>query len=143
MLDQSKVAWGDLANTINQPANQFRMLKNNIKATGMMIGKLFMPMVSAVLPYLNAMTMAIKDLVQWIGDLFGIKWDNNNIAAPDNSGWDNLEEDVNDTAGAIDKATDAQKKFNKQLMGFDELNNISKNEKDSADGNKGNGNGEN
>ena len=142
MLDQSKVAWGDLANTINQPANQFRMLKNNIKATGMMIGKLFMPMVSAVLPYLNAMTMAIKDLVQWIGDLFGIKWDNNNIAAPDNSGWDNLEEDVNDTAGAIDKATDAQKKFNKQLMGFDELNNISKNEKDSADGNKGNGNGE-
>ena len=142
MLDQSKVAWGDLANTINQPANQFRMLKNNIKATGMMIGKLFMPMVSAVLPYLNAMTMAIKDLVQWIGDLFGIKWDNNNIAAPDNSGWDNLEEDVNDTAGAIDKATDAQKKFNKQLMGFDELNNISKNEKDSADGNKENGNGE-
>ena len=137
MLDQSKVAWGDLANTINQPANQFRMLKNNIKATGMMIGKLFLPMIEAVLPYINAMTMAVKDLVQWIGDLFGIKWNNTNIAAPDDNGFDNLEEDANDASNAIDKATDSQKKFNKQLMGFDELNNISKN--DSNKDNSGNG----
>ena len=30
ILDQSKVSWGDLANTIQSPSNQIRMLTNNI-----------------------------------------------------------------------------------------------------------------
>lgn len=130
MINQSKVAWGDLANTINQPANQLRMLKNNFKQVAMMIGKLFMPIVQKVLPWLNAMAIAIKDLVQWIGDLFGIKWDNSSIKAPDSSGWDDFDDSVSDVADSIDDATDKQKKFNKQLQAFDELNNLTTSDSD-------------
>lgn len=146
MINQSKVAWGDLANTINQPANQFRMLKNNLKQISLLIGNMFMPMIQKVMPYINAMAIAVKDLIQWISDLFGLKWKNTAQALPDtgefDSSYDDLISDAEDAADATDKAADAQKKYNKQLQSFDELNNLTTtknkdkdkdNDKDGAD----------
>lgn len=128
MINQSKVAWGDLANTINQPANQFRMLKNNLKQISLLIGNMFMPIIQKVMPYINAMAIAVKDLIQWISDLFGLKWKNTAQALPDtgefDSSYDDLISDAEDAADATDKAADAQKKYNKQLQSFDELNNL-------------------
>lgn len=140
MVQQSKVSWGDLANTINQPANQFRMLKTNISQCGMMLGRLFMPMVAKVLPWLNAMTGAIKDLIQHIGDLFGIKWANSKKmnAGTDDSGYTDIADSADNAADSIDNATNKQKEFNKQLQSFDKLNNLttnkdsSKNKKDTS-----------
>ena len=127
MINQSKVAWGDLANTINQPANQFRMLQNSLKSISLIIGNMFMPMIQAVMPYINAMAIAVKDLLQWISNLFGLKWENTAQAVPDvseyDTGYDDIAESADDAADATDKATDAQKKYNKQLAKFDELNN--------------------
>nr|DAE54764.1 MAG TPA: minor tail protein [Bacteriophage sp.] len=141
MVQQSKVSWGDLANTINQPANQFRMLKTNISQCGMMLGRLFMPMVAKVLPWLNAMTGAIKDLIQHIGDLFGIKWANSKKmnAGTDDSGYTDIADSADNAADSIGNATDKQKEFNKQLQGFDKLNNLTSS-KDSGN-KKGNGSG--
>ena len=141
MVQQSKVSWGDLANTINQPANQFRMLKTNISQCGMMLGRLFMPTVAKVLPWLNAMTGAIKDLIQHIGDLFGIKWANSKKmnAGTDDSGYTDIADSADNAADSIGNATDKQKEFNKQLQGFDKLNNLTSS-KDSGK-KKGNGNG--
>lgn len=142
IVQQSKVAWGDLANTINQPANQIRMLQANIQGVSAMIGRLMIPVISAVLPYLNAMAMALKDLLQYIGDLAGIKWADSSasIASPDidTSGWDDMEDSVDGVTDSIDKAEKAQKKFNKQLQGFDKLNNLTTTKKD---GKKGSGDG--
>lgn len=130
MLQQSKVAWGDLADTINQPANQFRMLKSNIKQCGLILSRLFMPGIQKVLPWLNAMAMAVKDLMKYIGDLFGLKFDNS-LGSTD-SGTSDTYDDVSDSADnaadSINNAADAQKKFNKQLQGFDKLNNLTTNE---------------
>ena len=75
ILDQSKVAWGDLANTINSPANQLRMLKTNLKETGTVMGQLFIPVMSSVLPVLNGLSLAIKQLMVDIAELLGIKLD--------------------------------------------------------------------
>lgn len=140
IINQSKVAWGDLANTINQPANQFRMLRNNLKQISTLIGNLFMPAIQAVMPYLNAMANAVKDLIQWISDLFGLKWEHTAQAAPDmsefDSGYDDLVSDAEDAADAIDDATDAQKKFNKQLSKFDELTNYTTNKTGEKDKDK-------
>lgn len=142
MLQQSKVAWGDLADTINQPANQFRMLKSNIKQCGLMLSRLFMPVIQKVLPWLNAMAMAVKDLMKHIGDLFGLKFDSS-LGSTD-SGTSDTYDDVSDSADnaadSINNAADAQKKFNKQLQGFDKLNNLTTNEtsKSGNDSDKGN-----
>lgn len=142
MLQQSKVAWGDLADTINQPANQFRMLKSNIKQCGLMLSRLFMPVIQKVLPWLNAMAMAVKDLMKHIGDLFGLKFDNS-LGSTD-SGTSDTYDDVSDSADnaadSINNAADAQKKFNKQLQGFDKLNNLTTNETSKGDNDSDKGN---
>lgn len=138
MLQQSKVAWGDLAKTINSPANQFRMLKSNIKQCGLMLSRLFMPVIQKVLPWLNAMAMAVKDLMKHIGDLFGLKFDSS-LGSTD-SGTSDTYDDVSDSAdnatNSINDAADAQKKFNKQLQGFDKLNNLTTNETSKKDSDK-------
>ncbi len=130
MLQQSKVAWGDLAQTINQPANQFRMLKSNIKQCGLMLSRLFMPVIEKVLPWLNAMTMAVKDLMKHIGDLFGLKFKSIGGSSNDDtsSSYDDVSDSADNAADSINNAADAQKKFNKQLQGFDKLNNLTTSE---------------
>lgn len=142
MLQQSKVAWGDLADTINQPANQFRMLKSNIKQCGLMLSRMFMPGIQKVLPWLNAMAMAVKDLMKHIGDLFGLKFKSIGGSSSDDtsSSYDDVSDSANNAADSINNAADAQKKFNKQLQGFDKLNNLTTNEtsKGDNDSNKGN-----
>lgn len=130
MLQQSKVAWGDLAKTINSPANQFRMLKSNIKQCGLMLSRLFMPVIEKVLPWLNAMTMAVKDLIKHIGDLFGLKFKSIGGSSNDDtsSNYDDVSDSADNAADSINNAADAQKKFNKQLQGFDKLNNLTTSE---------------
>lgn len=146
MLQQSKVAWGDLAQTINQPANQFRMLKSNIKQCGLMLSRLFMPVIQAVLPWLNAMAMAVKDLIKHIGDLFGLKFDSigGSSSSSDAAGdYEDVSDSADKAADSVNNAADAQKKFNKQLQGFDKLNNLTTNESSKdKDKNKNNAGGD-
>lgn len=138
MLQQSKVAWGDLADTINQPANQFRMLKSNIKQCGLMLSRLFMPVIQKVLPWLNAMAMAVKDLMKYIGDLFGLKFDSSlgSTGSDTSDTYDDVSDSADNAADSINDAADAQKKFNKQLQGFDKLNNLTTNETSKKDSDK-------
>lgn len=142
MLQQSKVAWGDLAKTINSPANQFRMLKSNIKQCGLMLSRLFMPVIEKVLPWLNAMAMAVKDLMKHIGDLFGLKFKSIGGSSNDDtsSSYDDVSDSADDAADSINNAADAQKKFNKQLQGFDKLNNLTTNETSKGDNDSDKGN---
>jgi phage-related protein len=138
MLQQSKVAWGDLAKTINSPANQFRMLKSNIKQCGLMLSRLFMPVIQKVLPWLNAMAMAVKDLMKHIGDLFGLKFDSSlgSTGSDTSDTYDDVSDSADNAADSINDAADAQKKFNKQLQGFDKLNNLTTNETSKKDSDK-------
>nr|DAV31392.1 MAG TPA: minor tail protein [Caudoviricetes sp.] len=138
MLQQSKVAWGDLAKTINSPANQFRMLKSNIKQCGLMLSRLFMPVIEKVLPWLNAMAMAVKDLMKHIGDLFGLKFKSIGGSSNDDTSdtYDDVSDSADNAADSINDAADAQKKFNKQLQGFDKLNNLTTNETSKKDSDK-------
>lgn len=142
MLQQSKVAWGDLADTINQPANQFRMLKSNIKQCGLMLSRLFMPVIQKVLPWLNAMAMAVKDLMKYIGDLFGLKFESLGSSTGNDTAntYDDVSDSANNAADSINDVADAQKKFNKQLQGFDKLNNLTTNDTSKSNSDKNNNN---
>ena len=72
ILDQSKVAYGDLANTMESPANQLRMLRQNFSNLARTIGNLFLPIIEKVLPYINGLVMAMQRLFAWVGGLLGI-----------------------------------------------------------------------
>lgn len=115
ILDQSKVAWGDLANTINSPSNMIRQFTNNLKETGMVLGQLFIPLLEKVLPIINGVTIAIKRLLVNIAGFLGIKIDFSSFGQ-------GYSEDIDGVTDSFDDATAAVKKFKTTTLGIDELN---------------------
>ena len=123
ILDQSKVAFGDLANTINSPANQLRMLKNNISVLGRTIGNLFIPIIERVLPYINGLVIALQRLFVWIGKIFGINLKNiNSSIGGSGNAMSDLTDDTDDFGNTLDDATKKAKKLKNVLGSYDELN---------------------
>lgn len=129
ILEQSKVAWGDLARTINNPANQIRMFKNQISELSQMIGQLFLPILSKIMPVLNGITVALKRLVGAIAGFFGIEIDADSIG----QGFDDIDTGVDDLSDGLDAVTESAKKAKAGLRGFDELKTISMPDTSSAD----------
>lgn len=126
LLDSSKYAWADLAETLNTPANQFRMLANNIKLLGQMIGNIFLPIVAKVLPYINAFVIALQRLFTWLAKILGIDLSGllGKNTGFDNSGISDLLDDAENVGQALDDDADSAKKLKRQLQGFDALNNL-------------------
>lgn len=118
ILRQSKIAWGDLANTINSPSNMMRQFSNNLKETGMVLGQLFIPVLQKVMPIVNGVTIAIKRLLESIASLLGIKLDLQGFG----QGYSGLGEEIGGVADSLDDATAAAKKFKTYALGIDELN---------------------
>lgn len=126
ILDSTKYAWADLAETLNTPANQFRMLTNNIKLLGQMIGNILLPVVAKILPYLNAFVIALQRLFTWLARVLGIDLSGlmANNATPDNSALSDMLDDAEGLGDALGNDADEAKKLKKQLQGFDALNNL-------------------
>lgn len=120
ILRQSEVAYGDLANSLNSTSNQMRMLKNNFAVLGNAFASLFIPLANRVLPVINGIVIALQRLVAWVGRLFGIKIDLSDFSV----GYTEMESGLEGVADAYDDATASAKKFNKQLRGWDERNNL-------------------
>lgn len=117
ILDQSKVSWGDLANTINSPSNMIRQFTNNLKEAGIILGQLFIPLLQKVMPIINGVTIAIKRLLVSLAGIMGIKIDFDAFG----SGYTGLSEDIDDVSDSLDDVTKSAKKANAGLRAFDEL----------------------
>lgn len=113
ILDQSKVAWGDLANTINSPSNQLRMLQTNLKEVGTVFGQLFIPIMESALPVINGLALAIKQLMVDIAELLGIKLNLDSFGQ--------FGADINADIESMDELNKAVKETKKGIREFDEL----------------------
>lgn len=144
ILNSSKYAWADLASTINQPANQVRMLKSNFEALGRSIGTLFLPIVAKVLPYINGLVMALERAFSWLAKLLGIKL-SDYVSSTGKASVDmgDIADNTNDTASGLDNANDNAKKLQKTLsvLSFDELNQLNDNKNSDTSGTSGNAGG--
>lgn len=121
ILDQSKVSWGDLANTINSPSNMIRQFTNNVKEAGMVLGQLFIPVLQKVLPVINGVVIAIKRLLVSVANLLGIKIDFSSFG----QGVSGYNEELEDTADALDKVGTSAKNAKSGVREFDKLKVIS------------------
>lgn len=127
ILDQSKVAWGDQAKTINSVANQYRILKQQISNLARIIGNLFLPIVQKVLPVINGVVIAIQRLFTalgfkiWGGDWLKDTMDGISGGYADDSLAD-LGDSADDVADSMDNAAAAAKKLKTTTLGIDELN---------------------
>lgn len=133
ILDQSKVAWGDMANTLNAPANQLRVLKQNFANLARMIGNFFLPVVAKVLPFINALVISLQRLFGWIGGLIGLDGKLKEIGINSGVGFsddidglsDALEDADNSSDSLGNNLSDAEKsakKLRNTLLGFDQIN---------------------
>ena len=119
ILNQVTIAQGDMGRTLINPANQLRILKQNITQASRAIGNMFLPMLNGIFTFGIAAAQAIRDLAQSIAELLGYaipEIDYSNVSY----GADAAEELADD----LDHATGSAKSLKKQLLGFDEINNI-------------------
>lgn len=145
VISQTGAAQGDFARTSNTWANQTRMLKQNFQQLGSTIGQIainaFKPFVKAMNGTLIQLDKFAKSARDALGKIFGWEYEEGGgVTQTYKDDMEDAADGANDTADATKKATKAQKEFNKQLQGFDRLNNLTSSKDKDNDG-TGNGSG--
>ena len=137
---QTATASGDLARTLNSPANQLRVLQNNLNLLKIELGNAFMPIVQVVLPILNSFVQALVKVIsvvaRFMNALFGTSASSSAGSTADAIG--GVSSAVNGVSDAYNNAGDSAKKAAKDakgfLAGFDEINKVNQNSSDSDSG---------
>lgn len=122
ILDQSEVAWGDLGNTVDSVANQYRVFQMQIKNLGRTFGSLFLPIIQNVLPYVNGLVISLNNLFTSLGfSMYGDTW----LSDLQDGISGSVQGDVGELEDGLEDADDAAKKLKKSLSSFDELDVLS------------------
>ena len=117
IMTQVTTAQGDMARTLNAPANQLRVLRAQITLAAREIGNLFIPALNSVLPVAIAVMKAIRALASSIASLFGVQ-----LATVDYSGITSAGDATSDLTDSLDAAGGSASELKNKLAGFDELN---------------------
>lgn len=132
IMKQTANVQGNLAQTIQSPANQIKILKAQLDMLAKSVGSLLYPAMKSILPPLIAAVQLIREFVQWVAKLMGVKVVFTDFTkSADSVG--GIGDAMDDTADSTKKAAKALKDY---TMGFDELNII-----DSTQGSSGSGSG--
>lgn len=117
LIQRSNGVMGDMAKTINTPANSLRILDAQITQFKRSLGNLVSVIVTKVIPYVQAFVELMAEAAEALAEAWGFEIKD----LPTN----NLEmaSDVIEGIGDdIDNTTDSVSELKKQLAGFDELN---------------------
>ena len=132
IMKQTANVQGNLAQTIQSPANQIKILKAQLDMLAKSVGSLLYPAMKSILPPLIAAVQLIREFVQWVAKLMGMKVVFTDFTkSADSVG--GIGDAMDDTADSTKKAAKALKDY---TMGFDELNII-----DPTQGSSGSGSG--
>ena len=123
VLEQAEASHGDFAKTIETPANQLRVLKEQLKELTQACGNMFLPILKQVLPYINGFVMALKEVFNVFAVMFG-------YTADMQEGMSSLNSEEVDL-GFGDELEEA-KKLKSFTLGFDELNVLKDDDSDSS-----------
>ena len=143
IMTQVTVAQGDMARTLNAPANQLRVLQAQVTQCARALGNIFIPVLNAVLPYAIALAKVIRLLASAIASFFGFELpevDYSGISAGSAAVGD-LADNAGNAASGLGDAAKAAKKLKNATLGIDELNILSPNDSSSAGGGAGGGGG--
>ena len=129
----TQVTWaqGDMARTLNAPANQLRILSAQVTQCARAFGNIFIPVLNTVLPYLIAFAKVLRMVINLIGKFVGFE-----LPEVDYSGISSGSDAMGDLTDNTNDATNAAKKLKNAMTGIDELNIISPD-----DGSSGSGSG--
>ena len=132
IMKQTANVQGNLAQTIQSPANRIKILKAQLDMLAKSVGSLLYPALKSILPPLIAAVQLIREFAEWVAKLMGVKVVFTDFTkSADSVG--GIGDAMDDTADSTKKAAKALKDY---TMGFDELNII-----DPTQGNSGSGSG--
>ena len=132
LTKQLNASIGDMGRTIESPANQLRIMNEQWERLTRAVGNVFLPILSKILPYLNAILMVLTEIISTIASLVGYNQDDfDYFSGTVGDAWD-LDEGLK-SAGA------SAKKLKQGLRGFDKLNVITTPTKASSGGGAGAG----
>lgn len=117
IMTQVTTAQGDMARTLEAPANQLRILQAQLTQAARAIGNIFIPALNAILPYAIAVVQVIREISNALANLAGFK-----LTEVDYSGVNSAAVGAGSLADNLDDAAGAAKKLKQYTAGFDELN---------------------
>ena len=117
IMTQVTTAQGDMARTLEAPANQLRILQAQLTQAARAIGNIFIPALNAILPYAIAVVQVIREIANALANLAGFK-----LTEVDYSGVNTAAVGAGSLANNLDDAAGAAKKLKQYTAGFDELN---------------------
>lgn len=117
IMTQVTTAQGDMARTLEAPANQLRILQAQLTQAARAIGNIFIPALNAILPYAIAVVQVIREIANALANLAGFK-----LTEMDYSGVNSAAVGAGSLADNLDDAAGAAKKLKQYTAGFDELN---------------------
>lgn len=127
---------GDMARTLITPANALRVLQQQFTLLARAVGNIFIPILTAAIPYIMLITQALTALANMIAKFFGFalpKVDYSSLS----DGLGGVSSGIGDIGGSAKKTN---KELDRMLNKFDELNVITF-DKDSGAGAGGGGAG--
>lgn len=117
IMTQVTTAQGDMARTLQAPANQLRILQAQLTQAARAIGNIFIPALNAILPYAIAVVKAIREIANAIANLLGFT-----LTDVDYSSVGKLASGTGAVADNLGSAAGSAKELKKYIAGFDELN---------------------
>lgn len=134
IMQQSGNVMGDMARTIQTPANAMRILNQQITQLSRALGNLLIPFLQQVIPWVQAFVEVLTEAIQALALLVGFE-----LPTIDYSGssLDGVVSGAEDAETAIGGASDAAKELKRELLGIDELNIIEPNNAGGSGGGAG------
>lgn len=126
MMEQAANANSDFARTIEAPANQLRIFKEQTMALGRAIGNFFLAPLQKAAQYINGFVMALRSVISFIADSANV--------LTDFSADVDLSDASDQVSGLGNAADDAAESVKELLAPFDELNVITRSSSSSGGG---------
>lgn len=121
VLNSTQKAQGDFSRTSGSWANQVRLLKEQFSQLLGILGKGLISVLNPIVKALNTMLASLISIVNSMSKAFGGKGIEK-TASTVSSSVEDMNSQVDDTAGGFDQANKEAKKLERTLAGFDELN---------------------
>ena len=105
IMTQVTTAQGDMARTLEAPANQLRILQAQLTQAARAIGNIFIPALNAILPYAIAVVQVIREIANALANLAGFKLTEVDYSGVNSAavGAGSLADNLDDAAGAAKK----------------------------------------
>ena len=121
VLNSTQKAQGDFSRTSGSWANQVRLLKEQFSQLLGILGKGLISVLKPIVKALNTMLASLISIVNSMSKAFGGKGIEK-TASTVSSSVEDMNSQVDETAGGFDQANKEAKKLERTLAGFDELN---------------------